>query len=98
MSAPGARLPRTAVAGCVLDDLYREASALGLALAGVRVRAQGGFDEAWASTGIEYRVERDAALDRPALARLLRRVDELDESPRAVRTGARVTRIPERDQ
>jgi len=94
----GAHLLHTAVAGCVLNDLYREASALGLLLAGVRVTAQGGFDEAWASTGIEYRVELDAALDPRALARLLRRVDEFAEIPRAIRTGARVTRVPERDQ
>lgn len=63
MSAPGAHLLHTAVAGCLLNDPYREASALGLLFAGVRVTAQGGFDEAWASTGIEYRVELDAALD-----------------------------------
>lgn len=94
----GAHLLHTAVAGCVLNDLYREASALGLLLAGVRVTAEGGFDEAWVSTGIEYRVELDAALDPPTLAGLLRRVDEVAEIPRAVRTGAHVTRIPERDQ
>ncbi len=94
----GAHLLHTAVAGCVLNDLYREASALGLVLAGVRVTAWGGFDEAWASKGIEYRVELDAALDPPTLADLLRRVDEVAEIPRAVRTGARVARVPSRDQ
>ena len=40
----GAHLLHLAVAGCVLNDLYREAIALGLDLHGVRVSAAGGFD------------------------------------------------------
>lgn len=90
----GAHLLHTAVAGCVLNDVYREAEALGLPLAGVRVLAWGGFDDAWTSTGVEYRVELDAALDEVSRAQLLRRVDEVAEIPRAVRAGATVTRIP----
>jgi len=54
----GGHLLHLAAAGCVLNDLYREAAALGIELAGVRVTAAGGFDTAtWQSTGIEYRVE-----------------------------------------
>lgn len=90
----GAHLLHTAVAGCVLNDLYREAAGLGLELAGVRVTAQGGFDENWSSTGVEYRVQLDAELDEVALDRLLRRVDEVAEIPRAIRAGAFVTRVP----
>ncbi len=54
----GGHLLHLAAAGCVLNDLYREAATLGIELAGVRVTAAGGFDTAtWQSTGIGYRVE-----------------------------------------
>jgi uncharacterized OsmC-like protein len=54
----GGHLLHLAAAGCVLNDLYREAAALGIELDGVRVTAAGGFDTAtWQSTGIEYSVE-----------------------------------------
>jgi uncharacterized OsmC-like protein len=38
----GGHLLHLAVAGCVLNDVYREAAALGIELAGVRVTAAGG--------------------------------------------------------
>ena len=38
----GAHLLHLAVAGCVLNDVYREAQALGVEVRGVRVTAQGG--------------------------------------------------------
>jgi uncharacterized OsmC-like protein len=77
----GAHLLHLAAAGCVLNDLYREAAALGVALAGVRVRAAGGFDGDWASTGITYAVDLDSAAPPADLARLLDRVDEVAEVP-----------------
>jgi hypothetical protein len=42
----GGHLFHLAAAGCVLNDLYREAAALGIELKGVRVIAAGGFDTA----------------------------------------------------
>jgi len=58
----GAHLLHLAAAGCVLNDLYREAQGLGVELAGARVTAAGGFDpDSWSSTGITYRVELDSA-------------------------------------
>ena len=49
----GAHLYLLAAAGCVLNDLYREAEPLGITIDGARVRATGGFDPVtWASTGI----------------------------------------------
>ena len=42
----GGHLLHVAAAGCVLNDLYREAAALGIGLQGVRVTATGGFDPA----------------------------------------------------
>ncbi len=88
----GAELLHVAVATCVLNDLYREAEKLGIPLAGVRVRATGGFDTEWASTGIDYRVEVDSPADPASIARLVELVDELAEIPRAVRAGAPVRR------
>ena len=57
----GGHLLHLAVAGCVLNDMYREAAALGIELAGVRVTAAGGFDTGtWQSAGISYTVEVDS--------------------------------------
>jgi uncharacterized OsmC-like protein len=89
----GAHVLHLAIAGCVLNDLYREAAALGIDLHGVRVSAEGGFDtHTWTSTGITYSVEivSDASDDR--LAGLLATVDEVAEIPRALRAGAPVRR------
>jgi len=40
----GGHLLHLATAGCILNDLYREAAKLGIQLVGVRVSAAGGFD------------------------------------------------------
>jgi uncharacterized OsmC-like protein len=90
----GAHLLHLAAAGCVLNDLYREAATLGIELAGVRVTAAGGFDPGWASTGITYSVELASAAGPADLSHLLAVVDEVAEIPRAVRAGASVTRQP----
>ena len=57
----GAHLLHTAVAACVLNDTYREATALGLGVEGVSVRASGGFDADWRSTGVTYTLGIDSA-------------------------------------
>lgn len=90
----GAHLLHLAAAGCVLNDIYREAAALGVALGGVRVTATGGFDtKTWQSTGIGYRVEVSSDAPAPDVARLLELVDEVAEIPRAIRSGAVVGRV-----
>ena len=54
----GAHLLHLAAAGCVPNDIYREAEALGINVSGIRVTAAGGFDTTtWQSTGIDYSVE-----------------------------------------
>jgi uncharacterized OsmC-like protein len=75
----GGHLFHLAAAGCVLNDLYREAAALGIELHGVRVTAAGG------------EVSSDASADQ--LAHLLEAVDRVAEIPRAIRAGATVRRI-----
>lgn len=90
----GGHLLNLAAAGCVLNDLYREAEPLGIRLDGVRVRATGGFDTTtWASTGITYSVELDSSAPAEELARLLAVVDEVAEIPRALRAGPPVRRV-----
>lgn len=90
----GAHLLHLAVAGCVLNDIYREAAKLGIQIDGVRVSAAGGFDsETWTSAGITYSVELDSTAITHDLARLLDLVDEIAEIPRAIRAGAAVQRL-----
>lgn len=89
----GAHLLHLSAAGCVLNDLYREAEHLGITLRGVRVHARGGFNPAtWSSTGIEYDVDVDAADHFEQIQHLLDLVDEVAEIPRALRAGTTVTR------
>lgn len=89
----GAHLLHLAAAGCVLNDIYREAIDLGIQIDGVRVTASGGFDtQAWSSTGITYRAEVDSPTSPEAVAQLLDRVDAVAEIPRAIRAGAPVER------
>jgi uncharacterized OsmC-like protein len=89
----GGHLLHLAAAGCVLNDLYREAAALGIELKGVRVAAAGGFNTAtWQSTGIDYSVEVVSDAAAGELARLLEVVDDVAEVPRALRAGATVRR------
>jgi hypothetical protein len=90
----GAHLLHLAAAGCVLNDVYREAEPLDLAVRGARVEAWGDFDTAtWSSTGIRYAIEIDTDASPGDLAALLERVDEVAEIPKALRAGAKVWRV-----
>lgn len=89
----GAHLLHVAAAGCVLNDLYREAAALDIRLDGARVSATGEFDtETWTSKGISYSVELDSPAGADDTAHLLEVVDAVAEIPRALRAGAPVHR------
>jgi uncharacterized OsmC-like protein len=80
--------PAFTAAGCVLNDVYREAARLGIDVKGVRVTAAGGFDTAtWQSTGIGYSVEVSSDAPADELTHLLEVVDEVAEIPRAIRAG-----------
>jgi hypothetical protein len=85
----GGHLLHLAAAGCVLNDLYREAATLGIALAGARVTAAGGFDTSnWQSTGISYSGRRDT----PGPASRSRRPAE--QLTRSARQAPRHSRPP----
>jgi uncharacterized OsmC-like protein len=90
----GGHLLHLAAAGCVLNDVYREAVALGIELTGVRVTAAGGFDTStWLSTGIDYAVEVSSDAPADQLTHLLDVVDQVAEIPRAIRAGTTVRRV-----
>lgn len=88
----GAQVLHLSVALCILNDTYREAERLGIRVDGVAVEADGGFDDEWRSTGIEYAVTLDSPAILDDVARLTAAVDEVAEIPRAIRTGAPVAR------
>ena len=90
----GGHLLHLAAAGCVLNDVYREAAKLGIEVKGVRVTAAGGFDTAtWQSTGIDYWVEVSSDASAGELDHLLEVVDDVAEIPRALGAGVTVQRV-----
>ena len=90
----GGHLLHLATAGCVLNDVYREAATLGIGLKGVRVTAAGGFDTAtWQSTGIDYSAEVSSDASADQLAHLLEVVEQVAEIPHAIRAGATIRRV-----
>jgi hypothetical protein len=76
------------VAGCVSNDLFREAARRGIELTRVVITADGGYGgQPATSTGITYSAEvegRSAAADRRSLASY---VDEIAEIPNSLRQG-----------
>jgi hypothetical protein len=89
----GAAVLHLSVALCVLNDTFREGEALGVPVAGVRVRAGGDFDtESWVSTGVVYTVDVDSPASPDEVAKVLARVDEVAEIPRVLRAGMSVER------
>jgi uncharacterized OsmC-like protein len=89
----GAHLYLLAAAGCVLNDVYREAEHSGMPVGGVRLRASGGFDPStWSSTGIEYQVDVASRASDDDVERLVQAVDDVAEIPKALRSGTTVVR------
>lgn len=89
----GAQVLHLAVAVCILNDTFREAKELGIAVDGVAVTADGGYDSDWRSTGITYALTIDSPAPTDDLERLVARVDEVAEIPRALRAGTEVRRV-----
>ena len=90
----GGHLLNLAVAGCVLNDVHREAEKLGVPVDGVRVSAWGDFNrETWQSTGINYTIEIVSTASPEEVEHLVNVVDEVAEIPKPIRMGASVSRI-----
>lgn len=78
----------------MLNDVYREAQASGVAVDGVLITVDGDFDrQTWISTGVAYSVELDSPSPNEDVQRLLRAVDDVAEIPRALRAGMTVERL-----
>lgn len=87
----GGQLLYLAIAGCVSNDLFREARAAGIVLDRVRVRVSGDFaGDPMVSDDVEYHVELagDASADR--LRELIEHVDAIAEIPNSLRRGTAV--------
>jgi hypothetical protein len=94
----GAHLLHLSIAGCVLNDVHREAERLGVHLFGVRVSAWGNFDrKTWQSTGNLYSVDVNTSASSQEVQHLLAAVDEVAEIPKAVRSGGAVSRVRPKD-
>ena len=87
----GGQLLYLAIAGCVSNDLIREARAEGIDLTSVRVRVRGDFSgDPAVSEPIEYEVELDGNAPREKLEELVERVDRIAEIPNSLRRGTSV--------
>jgi uncharacterized OsmC-like protein len=89
----GGQLLNLAVAGCVSNDLFREAAKRGIRLDRVRVTADSDYTgDPAISTPIEYEVEVSGDASPDALAELVAYVDEIAEIPNSIRRGTVVSR------
>jgi putative redox protein len=87
----GGELLYLGVAGCVSNDLFREAQAAGIALRRVRVRARGDFTgDPAVSTEITYEVDVEGDAPAERLRALVEDVDRIAEIPNSLRGGTRV--------
>ncbi len=87
----GGQLLYLAVAGCVSNDLFREASAAGITLRRVQVRVRGDFaGDPAISTPVEYDVAIEGDAPDDELRALVDRVDAIAEIPNSLRQGTPV--------
>jgi putative redox protein len=88
----GGQLLNLAVAGCISNDLFREAAARGITLHRVRVTAESDYTgQPAVSTPIEYSVEIAGDADDAALDELVAHVNDIAEIPNSLRQGTPVT-------
>jgi len=87
----GGQLLYLAIGGCVSNDLFREAAALGIDLRTVRVVVRGDFSGNPAvSDDVSYDVELGGAATPDELQRLAEHVDAIAEIPNSVRRDTKV--------
>jgi uncharacterized OsmC-like protein len=79
------------VAGCVSNDLFREAAKLGIELRRVRVTADADYTgDPMVSTPIDYHVELEGGASEEDLRALADLVDRIAEIPNSLRRGTEV--------
>ena len=87
----GGQLLYLAIAGCISNDLFREARASGIELSHVRVRVTGEFvGEPAVSNDIQYEVEVEGDAPEDRLRSLVAHVDAIAEIPNTLRQTTRV--------
>jgi organic hydroperoxide reductase OsmC/OhrA len=87
----GGQLLHLAVAGCISNDLFREAATKGIGLRRVVVRVDGDYaGSPVVSTGVGYSVEISGDAPPERLEGLVRYVDEIAEIPNSLRFGTQV--------
>jgi uncharacterized OsmC-like protein len=87
----GGQLLYLAIGGCISNDLFREAAALGIGLNTVRVVVEGDFSGAPAvSDPVSYDVELSGDATDEQLRELVAHVDAIAEIPNSVRSGTAV--------
>ena len=87
----GGQLLNLAVAGCVSNDLFREAQKRGITIHQVRVRVTSDYvGDPAVSTPIEYEVEIEGDAEPSVLESLVRDTDAIAEIPNSVRRGTEV--------
>jgi len=87
----GGELLMLALATCYCNDLYREASRLGMKLEQVDVEAAADFDGiGLAASNVRYRASVKTAHSADAVARLLRETDAVAEVHNTLRKGVPV--------
>lgn len=87
----GGQLLNLAVAGCISNDLFREAARAGISLRRVRVTVRSDYaGDPAVSTPIDYDVELEGDAPQDALNDLLARVDKIAEIPNSLRRGTEV--------
>jgi putative redox protein len=87
----GGQLLYLAVAGCISNDLFRDARAAGIELSRVRVRVEGDFvGDPAVSEEIHYEVDVSGDAPEERLRKLIDRVDEVAEIPNSLREGTSV--------
>ena len=90
-SLSGGHLLHLAVAGCLFNDILREAANRGITLTKLEVRADGGFaGDPPTSTGITYSVDLAAAAPDAELRQLVADCERVAIIPQVLRDGTQV--------
>ncbi|MFL5865737.1 MAG: OsmC family protein [Thermoleophilaceae bacterium] len=91
----GGHLLHLAVAGCLFNDILREAGARGIGVTQLEVSADGGFEgDPLLSTGIGYSIQIGGDAPDEELRKLVADVEERAAIPLSIGRGTRVTAGP----
>ena len=87
----GGQLLYLAIAGCISNDLFREARAQGVEIDRVRVAVRGSFEgDPPVSSDVHYDVELEGEAPPERLEELVQLVDRIAEIPNSLRAGTSV--------